>query len=63
MNSLRADVELRELVLHLVEGARELAELVVGVDRERLGEVAAGDLVARPRSSRLTRRASARATR
>ena len=38
-------VELRELALHVVEGDRELAELVVGVDRDRAREVARGDLL------------------
>ena len=37
-------VETREPVLHLVERARELAQLVVGVDRDGLGEVAGRDL-------------------
>ena len=58
MNSLRARVEAREPVLHLVEGARELAQLVLGVDRDRLGEVA-GRHLSGPRSRRFTRRASA----
>ena len=44
MNSLRALVDARELALHLVEGARELAELVLGVDRDRRREVAGRDL-------------------
>ena len=41
-------IELRELALHLVEGDRELAELVVGVDRDRVREVARGDLLGAP---------------
>ena len=40
-------VELGELALHLVERPRELAQLVVGVDRDRLGEVPGGDLLGR----------------
>ena len=40
MNCLRARVEPGELALHVVERGRELAQLVVGVGLDRVGEVA-----------------------
>src|SRR5206468_4396594 len=40
---LAGDLELLELVSHLVEGCRELAELVLGVDPEAPAEVSGGD--------------------
>ena len=63
MNCLRAVVELRELALHVVEGGGELAELVVGVDAGSGRRSRRPATFARPRSRRLTRRDSARATR
>ena len=42
---LASAVEDREPLLHLVEGHRELADLVGGVDRDRVREVAVGDLL------------------
>ena len=45
MNSLRALSRRREALLHLVEGHRELADLVGRVDRDRGGEVAVGHLL------------------
>ena len=45
-------VHARELLLHLVERARELAELVLGVDGQRLDEVCPPPPAAPPRSSR-----------
>ncbi len=47
MNSLRALSRRREPLLHLVERARELADLVGRVDRDRRVEVAPGDLLRR----------------
>ena len=44
MNCLRARSQPRELALHVVERGGELAELVVGVDVDRVGEVAGRDL-------------------
>ena len=41
---LARPVEPRELVLHVVERGRELAQLVVGVGADRVREVAGGDL-------------------
>ena len=38
-------VDALELALHLVERARQLAELVLGVDRERCDEPAGRDLL------------------
>ena len=40
-------VERREPLLHLVEGHRQLSDLVVGVDRDRAREVAVGNLLGR----------------
>ena len=45
--ALARGVELGELALHVVERDRELAELVVAVDREARGEVAARDAARR----------------
>ena len=56
MNSLRALSSSRQAPLHLVEGARQLAELVGGVDRDRLVEVAVGDLASAARRRRRSRR-------
>ena len=42
---LAGAVEDREALLHLVEGHRQLADLVAGVDRDRGREVAVGDLL------------------
>ena len=42
---LAGAVEYREALLHLVEGHRQLADLVRGVDRDRRREVAVGDLL------------------
>ena len=57
-------VEPREPPLHLVEGARELAELVGGVDRDRRREVALGDrLGGRARAGASRRETRAPATR
>ena len=47
MNCLRADVELGEAPLHLVEGARQRGELADRGDRDRRLEVAVGDLARR----------------
>ena len=47
MNSLRAPSTRASCCLHLVERARELAELVLGVDGQRLDEVAGGDVARR----------------
>ena len=44
---LAGAVEHRETLLHLVERDRELADLVGGVDRDRVREVAVGDLLGR----------------
>ena len=43
MNCLRADVELGEAALHLVEGAGERCQLAGRGDRDRRLEVAVGD--------------------
>ena len=45
---LARGVEPREPALHLVERLRQLAQLVVRVDRDRVGEVAGRDLARRP---------------
>ena len=45
MNFLRVCSSWRELALHLVEGDRQLAELVARVDRDRVVEVAGRDLL------------------
>ena len=62
MKRLRARVELGELALHVVERARELPELVGGVDREARREVAAAPRAA-ARSSELDARGERAATR
>ena len=44
---LARPLDLSQLGLHFVEGARELAQLVLGVDRQRVDEVTARDLSGR----------------
>src|SRR5207302_3564494 len=44
---LARGLQLRELLLHLVERDRELSELIGGVDRDRLLEVPRRDLLGR----------------
>ena len=60
---LARHVHLAQLRLHLVEGAGELAELVLGVDRQRLDEAALRPPRRRPPRGASSRRASACATR
>ena len=62
MKRLRAVVELGELALHVVERARELAELVLGADSKR-GEKSPAATRRAACSMRLMRPASARPAR
>ena len=57
----RRERSTRQLLLHLVERAGQLPELVLGVDRERPDRLPLGELLRR-RLERRTRRATARAT-